>query len=76
MFLHKIVRNRIEIPDRIPDRFLIANPKHAQVYLLNQVRGMGFASDTATKKGVQRAAVLAKQSLDQGWVRVSQSLGA
>jgi hypothetical protein len=37
---------------------------------------MGFASDTATKKGVQRAAVLAKQSLDQGWVRVSQSLGA
>jgi hypothetical protein len=75
VLLHEIVGHGIEVVNRIADRLLVADPKHPYVHLLSQIRCIGLASDAPTKERLQRAPVLGKQPLDQGWFWLSRGHG-
>jgi hypothetical protein len=81
VLLHEIVRDRVEVEDRIADPFMVGDSQHPHVYLLRQVRGVGLAPDTPPEERLQRGPMLGKKPCYQGWFRVNNvhrdtSLGA
>jgi hypothetical protein len=75
VLLHEVIGHGLEVVDGTTDRLLVADPKHPYVHLLSQIRCIGLASDAPPEEGLQRAAVLGKQPLDQRWFRLSRSHG-
>src|ERR1035438_9375298 len=65
MLLHEIVGYRVEVVDGITDRRLIADSQHPYVHLLRQVRCIGFAADSLSKKRLQRRPMLGEQPLHE-----------
>ena len=75
VLLHEIVRDRVEVVDRISNRILVFDPQHAQVNLLRQIRYIGLAPDAPPEERVQGCPVLGKQPLNQRWFRISYGHG-
>src|SRR5437588_9081460 len=58
VLLHEIVGDRVEVVDRIADRFLVADAQHPYVHLLRQIRGIGLAADAPPEERLQGPPVL------------------
>ena len=65
VLLHQIVGDRIEVQNRIAQSTLVAYPQHAHVYLLRQIRRIRTGAYAPPEEGLQSAAVLGEQPLDQ-----------
>jgi hypothetical protein len=55
-----------EVADGVPDRRLVADSQHPHVNLLRQVRCIGFAADSLSKKRLQRRPMRGEQPLHEG----------
>jgi hypothetical protein len=64
VLFHQIVRHRIEVKERITDRFLAADAQPAQIDLLYQVRSVGGWANPRAKERLQLRSAFAEESLD------------